>query len=98
MDIGSLLDVRAIVINPLTNDLDLQHPDDLDALIDAYGPVRCVGVIGTDRTEWSDFGGPYVHESAQIRVQSGCHMPDFLERILCEEYTALRQTSIFCAV
>lgn len=94
MDIGRLQDVRAIILNPVTGGPELQHPDDIDALAASYGPLPCLGLVGIDRTEWSDFGGLKVHESVQLNPVVDCELPEAVQQELCEEYAALRGRAV----
>jgi hypothetical protein len=90
MDIEDLKDVRAIILSPRVDCPELAHPEELDLLIESYGPIVCIGAVGFIERGCLTRNGVLLRiTTAMVRTINGSPLPAEIQNNLRAEYRAL---------
>ena len=89
MQIGNLTDVRAIARSPITGNLELIHPDDVDGLAESYNGVTVFGVVGLRESVCNTLRGPVTHTVPDMLTVHDGRLPEDIRVRLLNEYAGL---------
>ena len=92
MDIDDLKDVRAIILSPRVDCPELAHPEELDLLIESYGPIVCLGAVGHRTSQCLVLGAILRLTTTHVRTINGAPLPEGIQDDLRAEYRELVPT------